>query len=287
MSNNTVMIRGSLDPEATKDTQSQNVINHVASVDKAMDLPRSSNVSHIGNSSETNDNSNNPWSDPQQWETVVTALEKSIHPEQKIKILQKLVKIVERLSSSNDLLHRRLYTTNSVVQRTILAFDGGLEFLYNLGFEPDTSTEEPHVLICHNVNQAVNTACITCVKRRIDMLMMENFSDIEDYSNPWSDPQKWGNVISTMETTMHPQQKVQILKKLRNLAKKPLGNKQFRYRQVFSNNPKVQAIVLQFDGGLEFLYNLGFEPDPQSPDKLLCHTMNKAVNQACMTYLVS
>ncbi len=32
-----------------------------------------------------------------------------------------------------------------------------------------------------------------------------------------------------------------------------------KYRTLYLNNPKLQHTVLAFDGGLEFLYNLGLE----------------------------
>jgi len=58
-----------------------------------------------------------------------------------------------------------------------------------------------------------------------------------------------------------------------------------KYRTLYLNNPKLQHTVLAFDGGLEFLYNLGFEPHAISRDKLVCHEVNSRVVQACLICL--
>ena len=58
-----------------------------------------------------------------------------------------------------------------------------------------------------------------------------------------------------------------------------------KYRTLYLNNPKLQHTVLAFDGGLEFLYNLGFEPHVEARDKLMCHEVNSRVVQACLICL--
>ena len=99
------------------------------------------------------------------------------------------------------------------------------------------------------------------------------------------DPESWDIVIDTMATTIHPEQQLRIFQKLKKIAEKMITKDDPRYRQLYLNNPKLQGTVLTFDGGLEFLYNLGFEPDPQSRDKLICPKVDKRVVNACLTCL--
>lgn len=92
-------------------------------------------------------------------------------------------------------------------------------------------------------------------------------------------------MIETMASTIHPQQQLRIFQKLKKIAEKMITKDDPKYRTLYLNNPKLQHTVLAFDGGLEFLYNLGFEPHAVSRDKLVCHEVNSRVVQACLICL--
>eukprot|EP01083_Nonionella_stella_P214914 773980_1 len=104
-------------------------------------------------------------------------------------------------------------------------------------------------------------------------------------ANAFIDPEQWDLVIETMASTIHPQQQLRIFQKLKKIAEKMITKDDPKYRTLYLNNPKLQHTVLAFDGGLEFLYNLGFEPHAISRDKLVCHEVNSRVVQACLICL--
>eukprot|EP00484_Ammonia_sp_Unknown_P017962 CAMPEP_0197025478 /NCGR_PEP_ID=MMETSP1384-20130603/5802_1 /TAXON_ID=29189 /ORGANISM="Ammonia sp." /LENGTH=857 /DNA_ID=CAMNT_0042454011 /DNA_START=130 /DNA_END=2703 /DNA_ORIENTATION=+ len=104
-------------------------------------------------------------------------------------------------------------------------------------------------------------------------------------ANAFIDPEQWDLVIETMASTIHPEQQLRIFQKLKKIAEKMITKDDPKYRTLYLNNPKLQHTVLTFDGGLEFLYNLGFEPHPQSPDRLVCNEVNSRVVQACLICL--
>mmetsp|Transcript_54511 Transcript_54511/g.90368 ORF Transcript_54511/g.90368 Transcript_54511/m.90368 type:complete len:920 (-) Transcript_54511:311-3070(-) len=106
--------------------------------------------------------------DPEQWDLVIETMASTIHPQQQLRIFQKLKKIAEKMITKNDAKYRTLYLNNPKLQHTVLAFDGGLEFLYNLGFEPHPESRDK--LVCQEVNQRVVQACLICLEDKIDML---------------------------------------------------------------------------------------------------------------------
>merc|ERR1712176_1179054 len=73
-----------------------------------------------------------------------------------------------KMITKDDLKYRTLYLNNPKLQRTVLAFDGGLEFLYNLGFEPHHEAKDK--LVCHKVNARVVQACLICLEDKIEVL---------------------------------------------------------------------------------------------------------------------
>ena len=102
--------------------------------------------------------------------------------------------------------------------------------------------------------------------------------------NAFIDSKAWNMVIDTMAKRIRPQQQLKMFEKLKKIAEK-MTRDDARYRQLLLDSKTLQTTVLRFDGGLEFLYNLGFEQDPQSSNKLICLKMDKRVVNACVTCL--
>jgi len=113
----------------------------------------------------------NAFIDPEQWDLVIETMASTIHPQQQLRIFQKLKKIAEKMITKDDPKYRTLYLNNPKLQHTVLAFDGGLEFLYNLGFEPHVTARDK--LVCHDVNVRVVKACLICLEEKIEMLTYE------------------------------------------------------------------------------------------------------------------
>ena len=106
----------------------------------------------------------------EQWELVIEKMASTIHPHQQWRIFQKLKNIAERLitKGADDLKYRTLYINNPQLQHTVLAFDGGLEFLYNLGFKMDATSRDKSV--CAQVNLKVIQVCLNCLEDKINLL---------------------------------------------------------------------------------------------------------------------
>ncbi|ETO23762.1 hypothetical protein RFI_13419, partial [Reticulomyxa filosa] len=94
----------------------------------------------------------------------------SIHPEQQLKVFTKLRKIAEKMLQKDD-KYRILYVNNPQLQKSLLVFDGGLEFLYNLGYAP--TRENKQKLVCEYPNARVINACLLCLTDKIDSLRNE------------------------------------------------------------------------------------------------------------------
>ena len=71
---------------------------------------------------------------------------------------------------------------------------------------------------------------------------------------------------------------------MKKIATKLITRTDPKYRTLYLNNPKLQRKVLVFEGGVEFLYHLGFVrgivPDPASRMKIVCPEVNQEVVQA-------
>lgn len=98
------------------------------------------------------------------------------------------------------------------------------------------------------------------------------------------DPEQWDFVIEAMASTIHPKNQLEIFQKLKRIAEK-MVKPEAKYRQLYLNNVKLRKNVLEYDGGLEFLYNLGFAPDPEHSDMLFCKEVDQRVIQACLICL--
>ncbi|ETO05317.1 hypothetical protein RFI_32079, partial [Reticulomyxa filosa] len=59
------------------------------------------------------------------------------------------------------------------------------------------------------------------------------------------------------------------------------------YRVLHLNNPELQKSVLQLDGGLEFLYNLGYIPSQENRQQLVCRRPNPSAIKACLRCLTA
>ena len=100
--------------------------------------------------------------DPQEWEIVIETMASSIPPKNQLRAFEKLRKMAEKLTTKSKQKYKTLYLNDPKLKRTVLNFDGGLEFLYNLGFEQDLNTGNR--LICHHVNNEVAKACLICLE---------------------------------------------------------------------------------------------------------------------------
>jgi len=116
---------------------------------------------------------NSAFIDPEQWDIVIETMASTIHPQQQLRIFQKLKKIAEKMITKDDPKYRTLYLNNPKLQHTVLAFDGGLEFLYNLGFEPHVTARDK--LVCHEVNSRVVQACLICLEDKIEVLSYDAY----------------------------------------------------------------------------------------------------------------
>eukprot|EP01084_Bolivina_argentea_P170220 294954_1 len=120
----------------------------------------------------------NAFIDPEQWDLVIETMACTIHPDQQLRIFQKLKKIAEKMITKDDPKYRTLYLNNPKLQHTVLAFDGGLEFLYNLGFEPHAISRDK--LVCHQVNTRVVQACLICLEDKIEAISYDVHNDDKD-----------------------------------------------------------------------------------------------------------
>ncbi|ETO24878.1 hypothetical protein RFI_12280, partial [Reticulomyxa filosa] len=109
--------------------------------------------------------------DPDQWDIVIDTMAASIHPEEQLKVFSKLRKIAEKMLQQDDPKYRSLYLNNPQLQKSLLVYDGGLEFLYNLGYIP--TREDNQKLVCHRPNARVVNACLVCLSDKIDSLRNE------------------------------------------------------------------------------------------------------------------
>ena len=124
----------------------------------------------------------------------------TIHPQQQLRIYQKLKKIAEKMITKDDPKYRTLYLNNPKLQHTVLAFDGGLEFLYNLGFEPHITSRDK--LICNQVNARVVQACLICLEDKIETLSDDdNYKkeDIHHHHNVHPQQQQPNDLISEQQ----------------------------------------------------------------------------------------
>jgi len=124
---------------------------------------------------------NSAFIDPEQWDIVIDTMASTIHPQQQLRIFQKLKKIAEKMITKDDPKYRTLYLNNPRLQHTVLAFDGGLEFLYNLGFEPHVTARDK--LVCHEVNARVVQACLICLEDKIEVLSYNDAYDQQEQNN--------------------------------------------------------------------------------------------------------
>lgn len=99
---------------------------------------------------------------------MIEMMASKIQPQHQLKSFQRLKKIAENLITKDDLKYRALHLNNPKLKHTVLEFDGGIEFLHNLGFEPHAT--ERDWLVCHAVNTRVVQACIICLENKIDVL---------------------------------------------------------------------------------------------------------------------
>ena len=96
----------------------------------------------------------------------------------------------------------------------------------------------------------------------------------KEHEERFADPQGWEVVIETMASSIPPKKRLRAFEKLRKMAEKLTTKSKQKYKTLYLNDPKLKRTVLNFDGGLEFLYNLGFEQDLNTGNRLICHHVN-------------
>eukprot|EP01084_Bolivina_argentea_P141351 248395_1 len=117
------------------------------------------------------------------------------------------------------------------------------------------------------------------------ILRQSPFLNNDSNASTFVDPEQWDLVIETMASAIHPDEQLLVFQKIKKIAEKIITKDDPKYRQLYLNNPKLQRLVLQYDGGIEFLYHLGFQPDPNSRDKLICPIVDARVVQAALICL--
>eukprot|EP01084_Bolivina_argentea_P249897 418494_1 len=109
------------------------------------------------------------FTDQEQWEFVLNKMSSGIPSEQQLLIFLKMKILAENiLSNKGNDKYRTLNMKDIKLQQTVLNFNGGLVFLYQLGFEHDDVSV--HTLICNELNANVVKACIKCLENKMKLL---------------------------------------------------------------------------------------------------------------------
>ena len=109
--------------------------------------------------------------DAEQCKSVIERMSSAMRPERRMRILKKLKKVATNLVTKDDARYRTLHLNNAKLQQTVLAFDGGLEFLHCLGFEQHAT--DRNKLVCRDVNVHVANAFIERLEQKIANFLVQ------------------------------------------------------------------------------------------------------------------
>lgn len=103
------------------------------------------------------------FTDPKSWEIIISTIIAGMNDDVQLENLAKLENLVQKLVMDRP---HALYLSRLDID--ILAFDGGLEFLNNLGFDPDFTMLDRWAGI--RVDNRIFKACLTSLKEKIAMV---------------------------------------------------------------------------------------------------------------------
>ena len=93
------------------------------------------------------------------------------------------------------MLFRTIYVEKSKLQNSVLLFDGGLQCLHRLGFEPhDDPSISKDKLQCKRISSSVVNACIKAVDQRITSI------NSDDHENTVLTPSGPSNSLNSKES---------------------------------------------------------------------------------------
>eukprot|EP01083_Nonionella_stella_P150839 481138_1 len=107
---------------------------------------------------------------PKRWDFVLNKMSQGLAPEQQLLVFLKLQLLAQHLiKNENDPNARVLSMDDSKLKHSVLQFDGGITFLYQLGFEHDSGDDR--TLICDDTfNRKVVNVCVECLKKKMEYL---------------------------------------------------------------------------------------------------------------------
>eukprot|EP01084_Bolivina_argentea_P054051 99155_1 len=134
------------------------------------------------------------------WEVLIKRIEQNYSSKQQYSVLKALRKVAKNLLLDN-LMYRILYTNNKCVQKKILNFIGGYEFLGDLGFKEGTNENE---LCCESVDQITVCAAIDVLNQRIKHLKQNrNEWDPKYKIGGYNHTEKMQVIINEEERQLH------------------------------------------------------------------------------------